>query len=70
MANVGAYAEKLALDFLLNTQTATRPPRAGAGTGILFGQIAPARSTAQHPQDAFQNRAILGPRPPKATRRR
>jgi len=47
-----------------------QPPPAGAGTGILFGQIAPARSTAQHPQDAFQNRAILGTRPPKATWRR
>ena len=34
MANVSAYAEKLALDFLLNAQSATRPTAWGLGVSL------------------------------------
>ena len=37
MANVGSFAENLALNFLLNAQTATRPVQWGIG----LGQAAP-----------------------------
>jgi hypothetical protein len=55
MANISAYAAKLALDFLLNTQTATRPTSRyvglsyGSPTSVSGSEIASIAGYARQP---------------------
>jgi hypothetical protein len=57
--------EELPPDFepqILFLPLAQAPP-AGAGTGVLLGQITPPRPGLEHPKNAFQDPPIVGPRP-------